>query len=410
MTTATDVQPMTLRAGDAIDEAEMARVRQAMVLEHCKWDPQVGDVSTLAAFPLLIERGEWRQLCAWAEALAAEGRAAEDELLERPDLLRRLGMPRRLLSALVGRGRFTPTAARVVRFDCHPTAEGWRISEANADVPGGFTEASSLARLMADRCGEGEVAGDPAEAWADAIERAGATEVALLSAPGFMEDQQVTAYLARRLNGRGISTHLVGPKQIMWDAGGRALTNGVTPVDAIVRFYQAEWLSRLPRSSQWARMVRGGATAIGNPVAAAIVESKRFPLTWDALRTPMPTWRRLLPETRDPRDAPWGDDDGWLLKTAYCNTGDTVSIRETMTPRQWRSVARSVWWRPADWVAQRRFETLALPTPLGPMKPCVGVYTVDGRAAGAYARLAPGQIVNYAAVDVTLLVSGGERA
>ena len=32
----------------------------------------------------------------------------------------------------------TPAMARVVRFDFHPTSEGWKISEANADVPGGY--------------------------------------------------------------------------------------------------------------------------------------------------------------------------------------------------------------------------------------------------------------------------------
>src|SRR5258708_2545438 len=81
-----------------------------------------------------------------------------------------------------------------------------------------------------------------------------------------------------------------------------------------------------------------GRTPVANPGSALVIESKRFPLTWPALLTPLPTWRALLPETRDPRAAPWHHDDRWLLKTAICNTGDTVSIRSRMTDRQWRAV------------------------------------------------------------------------
>ena len=44
-------------------------IRTKLILQHCKWDPQVEDVSTLAPFPLLIRRSEWSQLCADAEAL-----------------------------------------------------------------------------------------------------------------------------------------------------------------------------------------------------------------------------------------------------------------------------------------------------------------------------------------------------
>jgi hypothetical protein len=115
----------------------------------------------------------------------------------------------------------------------------------------------------------------------------------------------------------------------------------------------------------------------------------------------------LLPETRDPRDAPWREDEGWILKTAYCNTGDTVCVRSLMTPGAWRRVCRQVWWKAGQWVAQRRFKATALATPLGAMYPCVGVYVVNGKAAGAYARLSRGPVVNYAAMDAALLIEEG---
>ena len=48
----------------------------------------------------------------------------------------------------------------VLRFDFHWTTEGWRISEANTDVPGGFNEASGFARLLAPSFPGSEPAGD----------------------------------------------------------------------------------------------------------------------------------------------------------------------------------------------------------------------------------------------------------
>jgi len=42
------------------------------------------------------------------------------------------------------------------------------------------------------------------------------------------------------------------------------------------------------------------------------------------------------------------------------------------------------------------------------MHACVGVYTVNGKAAGAYARLARKPVVDFEAVDAALLVEDDE--
>jgi hypothetical protein len=38
------------------------------------------------------------------------------------------------------------------------------------------------------------------------------------------------------------------------------------------------------------------------------------------------------------------------------------------------------------------------------MYPCIGVYTIDGIAAGIYARIAARPVVDYRAIDVACLV------
>jgi glutathionylspermidine synthase len=399
-----------LSVGPVLDEATFASLRRRLLLDHCKWDPQVGDRQALAPFPLVMSQATWRQLARDAEALAAETTRAEAVLLHAPHLQRRLGVPwalRRVLrhAAKVG---LPPLPVRSMRFDFHFTRDGWRISEVNSDVPGGFTEASSFTRLMAAHYPGLTTAGDPARTWAAALaNRCDGAPVALLSAPGFIEDQQVTAYLAKRLQEQGLATHLANPRQLVWEDHRAHL--GQTALGAIVRFYQAEWLTHLPRRCGWQNLLAGGRTPVTNPATSLLTESKRFPLTWDALPFDLPTWRRLLPETRDPRRAPWRTDDAWLIKSAYSNTGDTVTVRALVDPRRWRHAARAARFFPGDWVAQKRFETLPLDTPRGPLYPCVGVYVIDGRAAGVYARASATSVVDFTATDVPLLLRPENR-
>ena len=411
-----NVEP--LRAGALLPDDVFAAIRTSLMLHHCKWDPQVEDVSTVAQFPLLMGRSMWTQLCDDAERLAAEVNDAEQELLERPELHRALAIPRPVRAALrepdaVGT---PPVAVRVMRFDFHWTDEGWRISEVNSDVPGGFSESSKLPRLFAPHVNGAAVPADAGAAWADAIERSaggGRGHVALLAAAGFMEDQQVVSYMGRLLADRGLTPHLADPVQLRWHDGRAFL--GDAPLCAVVRFYQAEWLASLPRRHRgsWLPLAAGGRTPVTNPMTSVLTESKRFPLVWNRLATRLPTWRRLLPETRDPRDAPWQRDDGWLLKTAFCNTGDTVSAASLLPAKQWRRAKWHARLFPGSWIAQRRFNTLALPTPIGDLYPCIGVYTIDGRAAGAYVRLSHRPVVDYRAVDAALLIEsdddGGEE-
>lgn len=43
-------------------------------------------------------------------------------------------------------------------------------------------------------------------------------------------------------------------------------------------------------------------------------------------------------------------------------------------------------------------------TPAGALFPCLGVYTIDGKACGIYGRLSPTPVVDYSAMDATVLI------
>ena len=393
-----------LRVGPRLDDAVMREVRRVMELRHHKWDAQVGDVTTLAPFPLLMDRTTWSELSSFAEQLFGETTLIERELGARPSLHATVAVPRTLRRLLAG-GTPSPAAARIMRFDFHPTGDGWRVSEVNSDVPGGFTEATNLALLMARHVPGARLTGDPTRALVEALARivGDGGSVALTNAPGHMEDHQVVAHLAEALRRRGLTAWTTSLGQLDWRHGRAHVRD--RPISAIFRFYQAEWLARLPPSLPWRSLFVAGRTPVVNPLSAVLSESKRAPLVWDRLGVALPTWRRLLPETRALADAPWRRDDGWLIKSAYSNTGDDVCVREAMPASEWRRRSWTARLNPGRWLAQRRFDVTPLLSDEGPLHPCIGVYVVDGKAAGAYARVTPGAIIDYRARDAAVLIS-----
>lgn len=404
-----DVTP-PWRAAAAIEPARFVGVRRQAIFECCKWDPQVEDVATLAPYPLVLRRETWRELSAAAEALAAETLAAEAELVGRSELHRELGLSRPVRRALrhAAHQGAAGGAARVMRFDFHATPEGWRISEVNSDVPGGFNEASGFTRLMASHFPGTELAGDPAGRLAEAIAAtvSSGSTVALVHATAYTDDRQVMVFLARELAARGLRPVLTGPDHLRWKDGQAVLTSDAFtgPVAFLVRFFPAEWLPNLPRACGWKHFFGGSGTPASNPAYALLTQSKRFPLVWDRLATGLPTWRRLLPETRDPREVGWRRDEGWVLKPALGRVGDLIGLAGATEDKEWKVIRRNVRWHPRHWVAQRRFAAVPLPTSDGSVYPCIGVYTVDGRAAGAYGRTASRPRIDHLAQDIAVLV------
>ncbi|MGH7326968.1 MAG: glutathionylspermidine synthase family protein, partial [Polyangiaceae bacterium] len=355
----------------------------------------------LAPYAILISHDEWAELARTAEALTREMFDAESRIIAQRAALELLSVPRAIRPLLSRLDReATPTLGRIVRFDFHPTSLGWQISEGNSDVPGGFTEASTFSHLMASALSH-DVAGSPADAWLDTIAKR-AKRVGLLVAPGWPEDMQVVAFLSNALRERGCDAELATPHQIEWTDG---IAHVARELDAVVRFHQVEWLARLSATTRWEHYFVGAKTPVGNPGIAIVSESKRFPLACEMLGLSMPTWAQLLPETRELRDAPWRTDDAWILKGAFGNTGDNVLVRSSMSKTAWACAIVHASLSPSAWIAQRRFEASPIDTPDGPRNLCLGIYTVDGVAVGAYARLTPKMKIDFAAVDAAVLLT-----
>lgn len=385
------------------------QVRLQTVFACYKWDPQVEDVATLTSFPLVLTQETWRTLATLAEALSAEAAALEAGLQQRPTLHHQLGLPKaitRLWQQPTINTPF-PNHVRMIRYDFHFTTDGWQISEANTDVPGGYIEGSGFARLMAQYYPTTALPGDPAQALVQAIVEAidGAGLVALVHATAYVDDRQMMLYLAQRLEAAGLQTCLVSPAQIEWQAGCAHLVARWqrAPLAFVLRTFPAEWMINLPGKA-WQGYFGPVRTPSCNPTTVLLTQSKRLPLVWDELNIPVPTWRRLLPFSCDPRAVNKAEHTQWVWKAAYGRVGEQVALYNVSPTAEWQAIQRAVCRYPQEWVAQRRFTPVPWQRAEGTFYPCIGVYTINGRAAGVYGRLSATPLVNAMAQDVAVLV------
>jgi glutathionylspermidine synthase len=388
-----------LRAGRPLEDSRYDALVHRAVFDCCKWNLSVHDTPVLCRYPLLVSEATFTRLAHLAERLAAEALQAEQELSTRPELHTALALPPRLARAL--RGNTASSVPRFLRVDFHPTPDGFQITEANSDVAGGFIEGSGLSALFAKEVG-GSTLGDPARALADALvlRQGRGARIGLLHLTRYTEDRQVVTYLARRFEEAGLHPVLFDASQLRPDLRARVGPQEQA-LDVVFRFFPGDWLVHLPRETGWAQLC--SSPRVTNPVSTLLTQSKRFPLVWPELSAPLDTWRALMPESRSPDGTELGSHE-WVLKPAFGHEGFGVMIPGQMEARQARALSRRVRRSPAQWVAQRRFELTAIETPDGPRHACLGIYVIDGRAAGAYARVSRGPLIDDTAQDAVVLL------
>lgn len=389
---------------DSLPSDAMARVRRRAIFECCKWDPQAEDTNVLAGFALLMPMRVWRQLAGWAETLYGETLATEREISRRADLLRMLGLPPVIERSLAAADRHSLQAGpRVMRFDFHYTTEGWRISEVNSDVPGGYIESTGFTMLMAGQFPGCTPTANPVAELLRSL--AGCRDkhgtVALIHATAYTDDRQVMVYLQKAFARHGCAVELASPADIAWRNGLAHLDD--RPCSALLRFFPAEWLPNLG-GSQWKNFFRHTETLQMNPGSALISQSKRFPLTWSKLDLPPRLWRELSPETIDPARLSSDELGAWVIKPAMGRVGEGIGLPGVTAPQELSKLLKACRRQPEQWAAQRRFDSVAGDSADGPVHPCFGVYVIDGRAAGIYGRIAAQPLINHQARDVAVLI------
>ena len=401
-------------------DCEIREIRRRAIFEAGKFDPQSFDDPTLAPFAIRLAPSAYATLAALAERAAAELRQTEAALLGERRYWRLLGIPRKV-RAIIGSAR-APDAhdARFCRFDLHPTAQGWRASEVNADVPGGFVEAGAVTRLVAECLPGLACPPDPARELAAAITRhvrdlGVRGGVALVHATSYTDDQQVMRRIGAELAACGLDAHLASPVHLHDHAEGCVLSTNGARIAAAARFFPGEWLGNM-RGADRARWIR--TTALmpqTNPVAAVLVQGKRLPIVARALGLRIDAWRSVLPETTAigvRRFAPSIVPPDHVLKPVWGRVGEGVAmdgVTEPRVMRRSRALARAF---PGSWVLQRRFTSAPLDAHgmrddvhcTDGIHACLGVYVIDGRAAGVYARVSRKPLIDGRAQDAAVLL------
>jgi hypothetical protein len=332
-------------------------------------------------------------------------------------------------------GLSAPAWHGVARADLFLTAEGPRCCELNCDTPSGTSDALALglaAQLQSDR--------DPnrdlgrrflamVAAFAAPVCRGHALPtIGIVYPTELTEDLGLISLYRSWLEARGARVVLGSPFNLRAQRDGRVALMD-TACDVLVRHYKTDWWGeRLPVWDDEAPLADpeplvaplraiaegtlAGRLAVVNPFGAVLPQNKRaLAFMWEergrfspagqrAIAAYVPFTARLeaLERTQLRRER-----EAWVLKSDYGCEGEEVIVGAEVDASVWdESLAHAI---PRRWVAQRRF--LPLREPDGDAVN-YGLFVIAGRAAGLYARRAPGA-TDRGARSVAVAIEAGGR-
>ena len=392
---------MDIKLG-SIPENSYEDYKYDVIFNSYKWDPQVGDINTVAKHAVLLSRTLAGQLETWAEQLAYETILLENALLNKLELTKKLGITKGIRNKLhMLKNCEAGNHVRLMRFDFHPTVDGWAVSEVNSDVPAGFAEASTLPQIASRYFDNYKPGVNTIDSIFDAFKNkvGGGGTLAFVHATSFSEDRQVVQSLGDRFENSGYKAMYAAPDNIKWE-NGRPMG-----VDGIVRIFPLEWLEFLPKKTEWHNYFSCNVPSC-NPPTALLTQSKRLPLIWDELGIDLPAWRKFLPRTTCPRDVKKGQD-GWIFKPAMGRVGEGISIKGAESEKEKSKIEKDAKKWHGDWVAQTQFVSDPLVSDTDEKYHlCLGVFTVQGKAAGFYGRVSLHPHIEASAIDIPVLVGG----
>lgn len=399
-----------------IPEDKYEAYRLKLMFDCYKWDPQFLDNNTIAKYALVLTQEEHEQLEKLTEALDRETRTAEEFLNQNLKLAKPLALPGSVSHEIRKMKNYEPDRhVRLMRYDFHPIVGGkWAVSEVNSDVPGGFAEASLMPMAAMEVLRE-KSSGENLYHYinfGDKLTRALAAKIPtggrimLVHCTCYSDDRQVMQFLGDALKREGYEVVYAAADHLKF-VNQRAysiLDGNEGEIDAIVRFTPLEWLTEM-KPKRWQGYFDTTTVSCNHPIAI-FAQTKRFPLVWDALEQhgiSMCTWRELLPETVEVKDA--RDREGFIYKPACGRVGEKISIKEACRGDEYQKILADVKLHPKKYLAQQRFYSKPL---IGEHRDefhvCVGSYTVDGRHAGYYARISSLPRIDSNAADIPVLI------
>ena len=399
----------------SIPSEQYDNYRLDVIFDGYKWDPQFSDNNTIAKHILLLSEEEHQELEELTEKLDYETVQAERVLNRNLPLASSLRLPRKIKKELKKMNNYHPDQhIRLMRYDFHPTIDNnWVISEVNSDVPGGFAEASIMPKIANERFVNGVYwHKDFSEVITDAIAKKVEPEcrIMMIHCTSYSDDRQVMQFLGDKLNHLGFEV-IYGAADHLRFKDGEAISvlDGNTgAVDVIFRFTPLEWLIQM-KPKHWSGYFDTLTVSCNHPIAI-FAQTKRFPFVWkplEKLGLSFQTWRALLPETLEVKEAK--NKTGLIYKPANGRVGEKISIKEACDGDEYEKILKDVRRHPHSYVAQKRFESKPLLSEEGELfHVCIGVYCVEGKAAGYYARISQKPRIDSSAADIPVLIERGK--
>lgn len=393
-----------------IPEEKYEEYRLNLMFDCYKWDPQFFDHNTVAKYAVVLTKAEHEKIKELTEKLDKETQAAEQFLNQHLELAKPLEIPRKIKNEIEMMKNYDPQKhVRLMRYDFHPTTDGeWAVSEVNSDVPGGFAEGSLMPQAAIEVIGETYSYKNFGECLCNAIQKkvpAGG-RIIVVHCTSYSDDRQVMQFIGDKLKGLGFQVIYAAADHLRFEnkKAISILDGNEGEVDAIIRFSPIEWVSDM-KPKHWQGYFDTITCSCNHPIAV-FAQTKRFPFVWDALEKngiSMATWRALLPETLDVKDAK--GKEGYIYKPVYGRVGEMISIREACDEDEYKNIMMEVKLLPKKYLAQKKF----ISQPLKGINEeefhvCLGSYTVDGSHAGYYARISKSPRIDSNAADIPVLI------
>lgn len=393
-----------------IPEEKYEEYRLNLMFDCYKWDPQFFDHNTVAKYAVVLTKAEHEKIKELTEKLDKETQAAEQFLNQHLELTKPLEIPRKIKNEIEMMKNYDPQKhVRLMRYDFHPTTDGeWAVSEVNSDVPGGFAEGSLMPQAAIEVIGETYSYKNFGEYLCNAIQKkvpAGG-RIIVVHCTSYSDDRQVMQFIGDKLKGLGFQVIYAAADHLRFEnkKAISILDGNEGEVDGIIRFSPIEWVSDM-KPKHWQGYFDTVTCSCNHPIAV-FAQTKRFPFVWDALEKngiSMTTWRALLPETLDVKDAK--GKEGYIYKPVYGRVGEMISIREACDEDEYKNIMMEVNLLPKKYLAQKKF----ISQPLKGINEeefhvCLGSYTVDGSHAGYYARISKSPRIDSNAADIPVLI------
>ena len=380
------------------------------------WDHMIDGRRRVDVTPLLLDQASHEEAIRVAEEAAALVFRAGDRAAADPVERARYRLHEDV-ERLAAAARTAGNLDSLVRVDVLLRADGRFVAcEVNADCPGGYNETLALPRLA--RLGGFAGGHDPTTAAHRLADRlvgmsggSGSPRgaIGLVAATAYAEDLQICALLERMVKergGRAMRIPVTGPKA---DRAGGVSYRG-THLSVLYRYYPTEYMIGQANITALADATARGELAAVSSFSVIHAQSKlAMARAWahEPLRA-----NKVFPATSALRDVDGAsllkNRADWVVKRDLSRVGDHVVVGALETDASFRAALDAIAESEEDgevWIAQRFIPPGLVPTPLGPRCLTLGVYLLDGKFVGYFARLSAESLCSHDALVVPVFVA-----